>query len=55
MLAEFLQDVRAVPVDRLGADDQGVSDFFGGMAFGDQFHDLLLPGGEDTVGGPTTP
>jgi hypothetical protein len=45
--AGLLEDVGAVPVDGLRADGESVGDLAGGVAFGDQFDDLLFAKGED--------
>ena len=40
--AELLQDVRAVALHRLLADDEPVGDLLGAIALGDQLDDFLL-------------
>jgi hypothetical protein len=48
--AELLEDVGAVPFHGFDADGQQASDVVGGVAFGDEFHDLVLAAGEHAGG-----
>jgi hypothetical protein len=47
--AEFLQEVRPVPVDGLDADEKDLGDLLGGVAFGHQLEHLLLSRRQDLV------
>ena len=48
--AELLEDVRAVALDRLLADEQHLGDLLVGVRLGDELDDLLLARGERVVG-----